>query len=113
MATTNYSWVVSSMDSYPTDAEGLTDVICVIHWRYQAEQVENDKTYFAEVYGTLSVPSPNPADFVPYDQVTYEMVCGWLEAGLDQVSLDENLDSQIENQINPKIVSLPLPFQNP
>jgi hypothetical protein len=112
MATT-YKWVVSSLDSYPKDAEGLTDVICVIHWRYQAEQVENDKTYFAEVYGTLSVPSPNPADFVPYDQVTYEMVCVWLEAGLDQVSLDENLDSQIENQINPKIVSLPLPFQNP
>ena len=112
MATT-YKWVVSSLDSYPKDAEGLTDVICVIHWRYQAEQVENEKTYFAEVYGTLSVPSPNPADFVPYDQVTYEMVCGWLEAGLDQVSLDENLDSQIENQINPKIISLPLPFQNP
>jgi hypothetical protein len=112
MATT-YKWVVSTLDSYPKDAEGLTDVICVIHWRYQAEQVENDKTYFAEVYGTLSVPSPNPEDFVPYDQVTYEMVCGWLEAGLDQVSLDENLDSQIENQINPKIVSLPLPFQNP
>jgi hypothetical protein len=112
MATT-YKWVVSSLDSYPQDAEGLTDVICVIHWRYQAEQVENDKTYFAEVYGTLSVPSPDPADFVPYDQVTYEMVCGWLEAGLDQVSLDENLDSQIADQINPKIVSLPLPFQNP
>jgi hypothetical protein len=112
MATT-YKWVVSSLDSYPKDAEGLTDVICVIHWRYQAEQVENDKTYFAEVYGTLSVPSPNSADFVPYDQVTYEMVCGWLEAGLDQVSLDENLDSQIADQINPKIISLPLPFQNP
>jgi hypothetical protein len=112
MATT-YKWVVSSLDAYPKDAEGLTDVICVIHYRYQAEQVENDKTYFAEVYGTLSVPSPDPADFVPYDQVTYEMVCGWLEAGLDQVSLDENLNSQIENQINPKVISLPLPFQNP
>ena len=112
MATT-YKWVVSSLDSYPKDTEGLTDVICVIHYRYQAEQVENDKTYFAEVYGTLSVPSPDPADFVPYDQVTYEMVCGWLEAGLDQVSLDENLDSQIADQINPKIISLPLPFQNP
>jgi hypothetical protein len=110
---TTFKWVVSSLDSYPKDAEGLTDVICVIHWRYQAEQVENEKTYFAEVYGTLSVPSPDPADFVPYDQVTYEMVCGWLEAGLDQVSLDENLDSQIENQINPKVISLPLPFQNP
>lgn len=112
MATT-YKWVVSSLDSYPKDAEGLTDVICVIHYRYQAEQVENDKTYFAEVYGTLSVPSPDPADFVPYDQVTYEMVCGWLEAGLDQAALDENLDAQIEDQINPKVISLPLPFQNP
>lgn len=112
MATT-YKWVVSSLDSYPKDAEGLTDVICVIHWRYQAEQVENDKTYFAEVYGTLSVPSPDPADFVPYDQVTYEIVCSWLEAGLDQVALDENLDAQIEDQINPKVISLPLPFQNP
>ena len=112
MATT-YKWVVSSLDAYPKDAEGLTDVICVIHYRYQAEQVENDKTYFAEVYGTLSVPSPDPADFVPYDQVTYEMVCSWLEAGLDQVALDENLDAQIEDQINPKVISLPLPFQNP
>jgi hypothetical protein len=41
------------------------------------------------------------------------MVCGWLEAGLDQVALNENLDSQIAEQINPKIISLPLPFQNP
>jgi hypothetical protein len=112
MATT-YKWVVSSLDAYPKDAEGLTDVICVIHYRYQAEQVENDKTYFAEVYGTLSVPSPDPADFVPYDQVTYEMVCSWLEAGLDQEALEQNLNSQIEDQINPKVISLPLPFQNP
>ena len=110
---TNYKWVVSSLDSYPKDAEGLTDVICVIHWRYKADQVQDDKTYFAEVYGTLSVPSPDPADFVPYEEVTYEMVCSWLESGLDTESLNENLKSQIADQINPKIISLPLPFQNP
>lgn len=109
MATT-YKWVVSSLDAYPKDAEGLTDVICVIHYRYQAEQVENDKTYFAEVYGTLSVPSPDPADFVPYDQVTYEMVEGWLNSGLPVADLDANLDSQINDQINPKIITLPLPW---
>ncbi len=69
--------------------------------------------YFAEVYGTLSVPSPDPANFVPYEDVTYEMVCSWLEAGLDKEALEQNLDSQIEDQINPKIVTLPLPFSNP
>jgi hypothetical protein len=109
MATT-YKWVISSMDSYPTDAEGLTDVICVIHWRRTATQVDGDKTYFADVYSTLSVPAPDPADFVPYDQVTEEMVEGWLNEGLDVESLDANLDTQIENQINPPIITLPLPW---
>ena len=110
---TNYKWVISALDSYPKTADDLTDVICVIHWRYQAEETQADKTYFAEVYGTLSVASPDPADFVPYDEVTYEMVCSWLESGLNTESLNENLESQIADQINPKIISLPLPFQNP
>ena len=110
---TNYKWLISSLDSYPKNAEGLTDVICLIHWRYQAEQVQDDKTYFAEVYGASSVPSPDPADFVPYEEVTYEMVCGWLESILDIQSLNTNLDSQIADQITPKIVTLPLPFSNP
>ena len=109
----NYKWIISSLDSYPKNAEGLTDVICLVHWRYQAEQVQNDKTYFAEVYGASSVPSPDPADFVPYEEVTYEMVCGWLESILDVESLNANLDSQIADQITPKIITLPLPFNNP
>jgi hypothetical protein len=112
MATT-YKWVISSLDSYPTNVEGLTDVICIVHWRYQAEQVDGDKTYSAEIYGSLSVGSPDPADFVPYDQVTYEMICGWLEAYIEVEPLQSELDAQIENLVNPKIISLPLPFQNP
>lgn len=109
----NYKWLISSLDSYPKNAEGLTDVICLVHWRYQAEQVQDDKTYFAEVYGASSVPAPDPADFVPYEEVTYEIVCGWLESILDIQSLNANLDSQIADQITPKIVTLPLPFNNP
>ena len=112
MATT-YKWVISALESYPKNAEGLTDVICIVHWRYQAQQVDGEKTYNADVYGTLSVAAPDPANFVPYEDVTYEMVCGWLEAGLDKEALEQNLDSQIADQINPKIVTLPLPFSNP
>ena len=32
---------------------------------------------------------------------------------LDVEALDLNLDAQIENQVNPPIVVLPLPFTNP
>jgi hypothetical protein len=36
-----------------------------------------------------------------------------LDASLNVEALDLNLDQQIENQVNPPIISLPLPFSNP
>jgi hypothetical protein len=37
-------------------------------------------------------------------------VISWLEAGNDVDALKANLDAQIENQKNPPIVNLPLPW---
>ena len=105
----SYKWVISSMDEYPS-SEGLSDVVFNIHYRRQASEVDGDKTYFAETYSVLSVSQPDPATFVPYDQLTQEMVEGWLNAGLDVASIDASLQAQIEEQKNPKVVSLPLPW---
>jgi len=104
-----YNWVISSMEEYPT-SEGLSDVVFNIHYRRQANEVDGDKTYFAEMYSVLSVSQPDPATFVPYDQLTKDMVEGWLNAGLDVASIDASLQAQIEEQKNPKVVSLPLPW---
>lgn len=102
-------WVISQMNEYP-QSEGLTDVVFQIHWRRNATEVDGDKTYFAETYNVLSVASPKPEDFVPYDQLTQAMVEGWLEAGLDVQAIDASLDAKIEEQKNPKIIALPLPW---
>ncbi len=48
-----------------------------------------------------------------YEQLTYKEVCGWLDGSIDVAALDLNLDQQIENQVNPPIVTPPLPFTNP
>ena len=105
----NYSWVFNnnSFQSAPSE-DGLTDVVKVIHWRYRA--VDGD--YSAEVYSTYACPAPNPDDFTPYDEITEPMAIGWLENALDVQAMQESLASQIEEQKNPKIVSLPLPWQN-
>lgn len=108
-----YNWVVSAMDEYPTTPDNLTDVVFNVHWRRNATDVVGDITYFADVYGSLSVPAPAPADFTPYADLTFEQVCGWLEAGLDTTAIDANLAVQIENLINPPVVSLPLPWATP
>lgn len=98
------------MEEYPTTADNLTDVVFIVHWRRQASTVVDEKTYTADSYGALSVEQPNPEDFTPYENLTFEQVCEWLEAGLDVESLDTSLDKQLENQINPPVVSLPLPW---
>jgi hypothetical protein len=42
--------------------------------------------------------------------LTQAIVEGWLESALDVAVIDASLDGQIENQKNPKEVSLPLPW---
>lgn len=105
-----YNWVISSMEEYPTTPDNLTDVVFVIHWRRNATTIVGDKTYFTDIFNVLNVPAPSPADFTPYPDLTFDQVCGWLESNLDVTSIDAQLANQLEQQINPPSVSLPLPW---
>ena len=107
---TTFKWVVSQMDTAPSE-DGLTDVVKVVHWRYQAEQVDGDKTYNAEVYGAMACATPSDTDFTAYDDLTFDKVCEWLVAGNDVDAMESNLDTQIENLKNPPIINLPLPWE--
>jgi hypothetical protein len=108
---TTFKWVFGPMQCY-VDIDGLTDVVYVVNWRYQATRKNNGKDYFAEVYGATGVTFPNPETFVPYDQITEEMTISWMEASLDVPAMQVNLDKQIDLQIKPLTVSLPPPFNN-
>lgn len=102
-------WIISAMDTAPSD-DGLTDVVKTVHWRRDAKEVDGDKEYYGDVYGAMGCVAPDPMAFTPYDQLTFEQVCSWLEANLDVAALDASLDQQIANQKNPPIVQLPLPW---
>lgn len=101
-------WVVVQMDTAPSE-DTLKDVVKRVHYRYEG----TDEQYFADIYGVLSCETPSETDFTAYEDLTYEQVCTWLEAGLNVEAMNENLATQIENLKNPPIVNLPLPFSNP
>ena len=109
MATTNFEWVISQLNC-AVESEGLPDVINMIHWRYNATQVDGDKTYFADTYGASSVAQPNPQNFIPYADVTEAEVIGWLEEILPVDAMQASLEANIALQINPVEVTLPLPW---
>ena len=104
----NYQWVINQMDTIPK-TDGLLDVVSCVHWTRAAQDGEIN----VSVYGTMACQTPSETDFTAYPNLTYEQVCGWLDAGLDVPAIDLNLDGQIENIKNPPIVVLPLPFDNP
>ena len=106
---TVYNWVISQMDEVPQDGS-LLDVVVTVHWRRNATTEVNGITYSTGVYGAMACTTPSPTDFTAYPDLTFEQVCGWLDAGLDVLALNAQLDTQLEDLINPPIVSLPLPW---
>jgi kynureninase len=107
-----FNWVISQLDSIPT-LDGMDKVISTIHYRAQ-KQYEEDVVHFtADYFGALRVDAPHEASFTPYDEVTKEMVESWLESSLDCEAIEANLDSQIENFLNPPIVAYALPWSDP
>jgi hypothetical protein len=114
------NFVISQLDSIPT-LDGMEKVISTIHYRAQKTHTEtifdaetetsSEKDLFtADTYGALSVDAPHEASFTPYDEVTKEMVEGWLTDALDTEAIEANLDAQIQNFLTPPIVAYALPW---
>ena len=86
--------------------DGLTDVVVTVN----AYRVATDENYQAQTAVSMGCATPSPTDFTAYPDLTFEQVCGWLDAGTDLETIDANLDVEIENLKNPPTVILPNPW---
>ena len=108
--TTN--WVISAMDCKVQEGD-MSDVVTTVHWRFQGNETNADKNYFAENYGATTVGTPDPQSFTPFDQLTQEQVVAWLEQKLDVLKMTSVLQENINLQINPVDVTLTPPWVTP
>lgn len=104
-----YKWDIPQMDTKPQEGN-LMDVVVTVHWRRIGETLVDGILYSAEAYNIFPCVTPSETDFTAYPDLTFEQVCGWLEAGIDMVVLDANIALEIDNQINPPIIILPNPW---
>ena len=107
---TSITWDVTAMDCYPQEGSE-TDVVFNVHWTCSGQQTASGNTYTGSVYSTCAVPAPTGSAFTPYDQLTETQVLGWIWAnGVDKTATEAAIQTQIDNQINPPVVTPPLPW---
>ena len=102
------SWIIERLLTKPVEGS-LTDVVITADWRCNGSQ----DSYTGTCYGSCSFAPPT-GSFTPYNELTEQQVLDWCyQNGVDQAAIEANVTAQIEAQINPPVVSLPLPWAPP
>ena len=103
------AWKIEALDCVP-NVDGMADYVVCAHWRCNG----TDGTFNGSVYNTQSfeVKASDP-NFVPYPELTEELVISWVKQAMGTETVEateENVTNQIQDQINPKIVTPALPW---
>jgi hypothetical protein len=101
------TWSITAMNCSTTEQNPDTVIVC--HWTCSG----TDGTYNASIYSTCSVPSPT-GSFTPYADLTQSQVLDWCYAnGVDKTATEAAVEAQLQAQINPPVVTPPLPWVTP
>lgn len=104
----NISWIIERLLTKPVEGS-LTDVVITADWRCNGSQ----DSYSGTCYGSCSFAPPTEG-FTPYPDLTEQQVLDWcFSNGVDKIAIEANVSLQIQNQINPPVVVLPLPWVEP
>ena len=104
----NLTWLIERLLVKPTEGS-LTDVVITADWRCNGSQDQ----YSGTCYGSTSFAPPT-GSFTPYPDLTQDQVLGWCyENGVNKTAIEANVTLQINDQINPPVVVLPLPWVPP
>ena len=99
-----YDWNCKTVDVHPQE-EGETDVVYNVHWIVTG--VDGD--YSATNIGTQVVPLSEGGTFIPFEDLTNDVVVEWTKEamGEEQVTqIEASIASEIEGKINPTSVTM-------
>lgn len=121
--TANFKFEIPSTERAVNLGE-LQDVIKTIRWRLTATHESGTE---ADTHGVIYLETPNPDTFIPYEEITEDLVIGWVENYLETVKepiiedgiekstlavIKERLEKDIALKISPEIIIEPLPVKS-
>lgn len=106
---TQYTWTITNMFCYPIQ-DGYSDVVFSVVSQCTGIDIVNDIPYGSFISLTTPVKL-NPDDpYIPYADLTQEIVLNWVWENLDKLAVEEKVDVLVKALINPTVIELPLPF---
>ena len=99
---TNYLWTIQQMERLTSDG-----FVVVVH--YNVSAVDGD--YQASTYGTTSYTQTPGETYIPYADLTQDIVVGWVQEALGKDTVEASLQGQIDALKNP-VQETGLPWTN-
>ena len=88
----NIEWNIVNMERKTSDGFVVT-----VHYTVTAV----DGEYTASTYGTVGYTEQPNETYIPYEDLTPEIVVGWVQTSLGKDTVEESLAAQIEAQKHP------------
>jgi len=108
---TSYKWDCNTVDVYPQENEE-SNVVYNVHWVLTGTSSQTDAGgdfYTARSAGSQQVPLSAENEFIPFEDLTNEIVTGWVKESMGEetvTELESGIDSQINDLINPTSITM-------
>lgn len=101
-----YEWKINSLTKQDNIDLGLNSVVIQVFWERKGTDSTDgvSGTYHSATAFNLNAVDPN--NFVPYEELTEELVLGWIETVVNYIPPDDippyitQIDQQIQDQID-------------
>ena len=110
--TVSYLWNCTRVDVYPVEDEN-PDVVYNVHWNLlgasNEDTMPNGQPYQASTVGTQMLDTSTITEFIPFEDLTDEIVTDWVIAAMGPEAveaLELSIFNMIEEQVNPTSISL-------
>lgn len=104
-------WSINQLVVKPSEGD-MTNVVITVHWRCFSQQNLHGNPIYGECNSYCNISPPDPSSFIPYTSLKLEDVLGWIWAsGVDKDAIELNVQNQIDLQINPPTLILPIPWE--
>jgi len=91
-----FTWTFPQFIVNPT-TDGLTNMVTAVNWVCTG----TDGTISSSASGTAKLGTPNPAEFVPYADITYAMAYAWVSDCISMPAVETGIAAQITQLSQP------------